>query len=81
MRIAVGFDGASMYFVHPNGRRRLCPSFVDESLTDSWSNGAAFVPILQLEDWPQDGNPDAREATTTVTASVDPRFRIKVNSD
>ena len=81
IKIAVGFDGASLYFVHPEGRR-LCPSFIDASLSESWSLGAAFVPIILLDDWKTSAehsvDESRREATVTITASVDERLSRKI---
>ena len=83
IKIAVGFDGASLYFVHPEGRR-LCPSFIDASLSESWSLGAAFVPIILLDDWKTSAehsvDESRREATVTITASVDERLSRKIKS-
>jgi hypothetical protein len=83
IKIAVGFDGASLYFVHPDGRR-LCPSFIDASLSESWSLGAAFVPIILLDCWKTSAKDDVdesrRKATVTITASVDERLSRKIKS-
>ena len=81
IKIAVGFDGASLYFIHPDGRR-LCPSFIDASLSESWSLGAAFVPIILLDGWQTNSDhgvdESLREATITITASVDQRLSAKI---
>ena len=45
IKIAVGFDGASLYFVHPEGRHVV----YRRALSESWSL-AAFVPIILLDD-------------------------------
>ena len=81
IKIAVGFDGASLYFIHPDGRR-LCPSFIDASLSESWSLGAAFVPIILLDCWQTNSehgvDESLRGATITITASVDKRLSAKI---
>ena len=41
----VGFDGANVFIIHPNGAKLCVESFM---AMDSWKSGSTFVPILML---------------------------------
>ena len=60
----------------------MCPLLIDGALSESWSLGAAFVPIILLDDWKTSAehsvDESRREATVTITASVDERLSRKI---
>jgi hypothetical protein len=80
--LGVGFDGSSVFIVHPNGKKIRLESFM---VTDSWKNGSAFVPILMVADCnancsvdgiePPEVTPLSVVMSLSITASLDERLQ------
>ena len=80
--LGVGFDGFSVFIVHPNGKKIRFESFM---ATDSWKNGSAFVPILMVADCnqkclvdeidPLDVDPLSVVMSLSITASMDGKLK------
>ena len=88
--LGVGFDGSSVFIVHPNGQKIRFESFM---ITESWKNGTAFVPMLMVAnchaDWDKlfaDGrdppvvDPLSVVMSLSITASMDEKLQLILQS-